>query len=174
MVLILSVVSFNLSFFRPEKILKITDTEKLFSAKGWNKLQTDAIFDYLPIYAPQPPGSPAPQQPWFAKGSEGQIKNFQKGTNWEKFDVDVESEAIIKLPLFDFPGWQVFANGKPVEINHQNELGLIAFRLGLGSYQVEVKLKNTPIRTAGNLISLFSWLGLIFYLLKRKKNLLRS
>ena len=163
LVLILSVISFNLSFFRPEKILKITDTEKLFSAKGWNKLQTDAIFDYLPIYALQPPAGPAPPQPWFTKGGEGQIKNFQKGTNWQKFDVDVESETIIKLPLYDFPGWQVFANGKPVEINHQNELGLIAFRLGLGSYKVEAKLKNTPIRTTGNLISLFSWLGMVVY-----------
>jgi len=50
-----------------------------------------------------------------------------------------------------------------VEINHQNELGLIAFRLGAGSYQVEARLKNTPIRTTGNLISLFSWLGMVVY-----------
>jgi len=169
-ILILSVISFNLSFFRPEKILKITDTEKLFSAKGWNKLQTDAIFDYLPIYAPQPPAGPAPSQTWFARGEGGIIKNFQKGTDWEKFEADINGESLIKLPLYDFPGWQVLANGKPVTINHENELGLISFRLWSGSYKVEAKLTNTPIRKLANLISLFAWFGLIFYLIFRRKN----
>ena len=161
-VLILLVIALNFNFFRPEKILRITDSEKLFSAKGWNKLQTDAIFDYLPIYAPQPPAGPAPSQPWFARGEGGEIKNFQKGTNWEKFEVDVKGESVIKLPLYDFPGWQVLANGKLVEINHQNDLGLIAFRLGAGSYQ-EARLGNTPIRNIGNYFSLFAWLGMAVY-----------
>jgi hypothetical protein len=167
--LILAVVALNFNFFRPEKILKITDGEKLFSAQGWYKLQTDTIFDYLPIDAPQPPAGPAPSQPWFARGEGGEIKNFQKGTNWEKFDVEVKGESVIKLPLYDFPHWQVLANGKPVEINHQNELGLISFRLGAGSYQVEARLENTPLRTIGNLISLFAWLGVIFYLFRKIK-----
>ena len=91
------------------------------------------------------------------------LKNF-----YQINDAGIKVESIIKLPLYDFPNWQVLANGKPVEINHQNELGLISFRLEAGSYQVEVRLKNTPIRTAGNLISLLAWLSLIFYLLKRK------
>jgi len=168
LLLILTVVVLDFNFFRPEKILKITDEEKLFSAQGWYKLQTDTIFDYLPIYVPQPPAGPAPQEPWFARGEGGEIKNFQKGTNWEKFEADVEGESIIKLPLYDFPNWQVLANGKQVEINHQNELGLIAFRLGAGSYQIEARLKNTPIRTAGNLISLLAWISLVFFLFKRK------
>jgi len=167
MLMIAGVITFNFSFFRPEKILRITDQEKLFSAKGWSKLQTDAIFDYLPIYAPQPPGSPAPGKPFFIRGEGGEIKNFRKGTNWQKFEANVEGESIIKLPLYDFPGWQVLANGQPVEINHQNELGLIAFRLGAGSYQVEVKLKNTPVRQTANLISLVAWLGAIFFFFRK-------
>lgn len=169
LVMIFAVIFFNFSFFQPERILKITDEEKLFSAKGWNKLQTDAIFDYLPIYAPQPPAGPAPSEPWFARGEGGEIKDFQKGTNWEKFKVEVIGESVIKLPLYDFPGWQVLANGKPVEINHQNELGLISFHLGAGSYQVEVKLKDTPVRKTSNLISLVAWAGTLFWLTKKRK-----
>ena len=174
LIMILGVMAFNFSFFRPEKILKITDKKKLFSAKGWSKLQTDAIFDYLPIYAPQPPGSPAPEKPFFVRGEGGEIKNFRKGTNWQKFEAEVISESLLRLPLYDFPRWQVLVNGKPVEINHENELGLIAFRLGAGSYQVEARLKNTPLRTNANWISLISWLGTIFYLIKKRKILFRS
>lgn len=165
-IMILAVIGFNFSFFRPKKILKITDSEKLFSAKGWNKLQTDAIFDYLPIYAPRPPAKPAPSEPWFAKGGGGQIKNFQKGTDWEKFEANVERETIIKLPLYDFPRWQVLVNDKPIKINHENELGLISFRLQEGSYRVEARLKNTPIRSFSNLISLISWLGMVRFVIK--------
>jgi hypothetical protein len=168
--LILLVVVLNLNFFRPEKILKINDEEKLFSAQGWYKLQTDTIFDYLPLSTPKPPAGPAPVEPWFARGGGGEIKNFQKGTNWEKFNVKVEGESVIMLPLYDFPVWQVLANNQPVEINHQNELGLIAFRLGAGDYQVEARLKNTPLRTAGNLTSLLAGLGTLLFLLTGIKN----
>jgi hypothetical protein len=172
--LILIVVVLNFNFFRPEKNLKINDEEKLFSAQGWYKLQTDTIFDYLPIDAPQPPAGPAPSLPEFIRGEGGVIKNFKKGTDWEKFEVEVKGESMIKLPLYDFPVWQVLANGEPVEINHQNELGLITFRLEAGFYQIEAKLKNTPIRTAGNLISLLAWSSVIFYFLLKRKSLFRS
>lgn len=166
LIMIFAVIAFNLSFFHPEKILRMTDEEKLFSAKGWHKLQTDAIFDYLPIYAEKPPGKPAPKEPWFVRGEGGEIKNFRKGTNWQKFEAEVISESIIMLPVYDFPDWQVLVNGEPIEISHENELGLITFRLGTGSYQIEARLKNTPVRQTANLISLISWLGMIGFVIK--------
>jgi len=166
--LIVVVVGFNFSFFRPEKILKIADSEKLFSANGWYKLQTDAIFDYLPIDAPLPPATPAPDQPYFVKSEGGQIKNFQKGTDWQKFEVDLPLESLIQFPLYDFPGWQVLANGQPVEINQQNELGLITIRLKEGYYQIEAKLRDTPVRKVGNYLSLMAWLGMMGFVIKYK------
>jgi len=168
--LILAVIVLNFNFFRPEKILKITDEQKLFSAQGWYKLQTDTIFDYLPIYASKPPGSSAPEKPYFVKSEGGQIKNFQKGTDWQKFEVDLPLESLIQLPLYDFPVWQVLVNGQPVSINHQNELGLVTIKLREGHYQIEAKLKDTPIRIIGNYLSLAGWLGVLLYLVwKRKK-----
>ncbi len=164
--LIAVVIGFNFSFFKPEKILKITDSEKLFSAKGWNKLQTDAIFDYLPIYASQPPASAAPAQPYFVRGEGGQIVNFQKGTDWEKFQAEVSSESLLQLPLYDFPGWQVLVNGQPAEINYQNQLGLITIKLGTGDYQIEARLKKTPVRQATDWLSLIAWLGLAGFMVK--------
>lgn len=165
-VLIGGVIVWNFNFFQPEKILQITDQEKLFSAKGWYKLQTDAIFDYLPIYAQKPPGKPVPAQPWFEDG-KGEIKNFQKGTNWQKFDLSVASErATIRLPLYDFPGMKVWVDGQKAEINHDNFLGLITFQVPAGNHQVSARLTNTPIRTIANSISLVSWLALLIFVIK--------
>lgn len=166
--MVLAVVGLNYSFFQPEKILNITDEEKLFSAKGWYKLQTDAIFDYLPIYAEKPPGEKAPDQPWFEEG-KGEIKNFKKGTNWQKFEANVDSDkATIRLPLYDFPGMRVWVDGNEVKINHDNFLGLITFQVPPGTHQFSARLTNTPVRTVSNLISLISWLEIVGFMIKCK------
>lgn len=158
-------IGFNVGFFKPEKILQTTDAEKLFSAKGWNKLQTDAIFDYLPKSAKFPPAGKAPDEPWFQDG-RGEIANYKKGTNWQKFDVNVTSEtAFIRLPLYYYPKWTVWVDGKKTKIDYSqdrdNELGLISFDAGKGNHKIVVKFKNTSVRSLGNLISLISWLLLI-------------
>jgi hypothetical protein len=154
--LLILVVVLNYSFFRAEKIIEISDSEKLFSAKGWLRLQTDAIFDYLPIYAKAPPGGPAPEKPEVKEG-EAEVTEVRKGSNWYQFKVEVNKEAKLQLPVYDFPGWRVWANGKETEITHDNFLGLITINLLPGDYQVKAKLTNTPVRAFSNTLSLISW-----------------
>lgn len=162
-------IGFNFRFFKPEKILLINDTEKLFSAKGWNKLQTDAIFDYLPIYAAQPPGGPAPDKPWFEEG-KGEISDFKKGTDWMTFTVKVASDnAKIRLPLYYFPGWEINVDGKRAEIDHKNELGLATISVSPGEHIVSARLTNTLIRSLGNLLSLASWALLVWFIVRQPK-----
>ena len=171
--LIFFVLLFNLSFFRPERILDINDSEKLFSVKGWNRLQTDAIFDYLPISAPQPPAGPAPESPFAVEG-QVKINNLQKGTDWLNFQLQVESPtAVLRLPLYNFPNWRVWVDDKQVIINDQNDLGLLTFDVEEGDHQVKAALFNTPIRTFANFFSLFSWLILLLIILRnyRQKKL---
>lgn len=166
LVLVVAVIVLNFSYFQPEKIIKVNDAEKLFSPKGWHKLQTDAIFDYLPIYAERPPGGPAPEKPWFEEG-EGEIKDFQKGTDWQEFKLDVNSEkAIVRLPQFFFPGWKVWVDGQQTEIDNGNFLGLITFEVSKGEHRVSAYLTNTKVRTLGNLLSLIAFLGLAISVVK--------
>jgi hypothetical protein len=167
-VLILIVVVFNLPFFHPEKILRINDSEKLFSEIGWLKLQTDAIFDYLPKAAEKPPAESAPEEPWFEEGG-GDIKDYQERTDEQEFLAQVGFEkATIRLPIYYFPNWKVWVDEKIAPIDYENELGLITFEVPKGEHRVKAKLTNTPIRTLGNLISLVSWAGLIGFVIKRK------
>lgn len=169
LIMISGVVLANYSFFKPENVIPATDNQKLFSAKGWNKLQTDAIFDYLPIYAYMPPVKAAPDQPWFVEGTGG-ITDFKKGTDWEQFSVSVvSSKATIRLPLYDFPGMTVWVDGRKVATTHDKDLGLITFEIASGISSIKVKLTNTPVRSVSNIISLFSWIGLIGFAIYVKR-----
>ena len=164
--IIFLVVFLNVGFFRPSQWYDITDQDK-FSGELWEKQLTISIFDYLPIYASWPPSSPAPEQPYFIRGEGGEINNFQKGTNWQKFEVEVVGESLLQFPLYYFPGWQVLVNGELAEINHENELGLITIKLEEGDYQIEAKLKDTPIRKLGNIISIVGIIALPVFWFKR-------
>jgi len=163
--LIVLTILLNYSFFRPEKIVQVTDEEKLFSAKGWKKLQTDGIFDYLPKYAQYPPGGPAPQMPEIKIGKT-ETSEIKKGTNWYVFKARVIEQSKIQIPLYDFPGWKVWTNGKLAEIKHDNLLGLITINLSPGDYLVKAKLTDTPVRIMGNFISLVSLLILFWSVFK--------
>lgn len=169
LVLISITVLLNFSFFRVEKTININDTEKLFSAKGWNKLQTDAIFDYLPIYAKAPPARAAPATPEIKEG-QAKISQIKKGTNWYQFKIEVTKTgpkgATAQIPIYDFPGWQALVDKQRTSIYHDNDLGLITLEVPAGVHEIKLKLKDTPIRKIGNLISLASWFLLVYLAVK--------
>jgi len=146
-------------YFRPEKHYYVTDEGRL-TGEQWQLALTNAIFDYLPLYAQYPPAEEAPELPQIIKG-EGEIKDFQKGTDWQSFRVKVEEEAQIQFSLYDFPNWTVWLDGEKTEIAHDNFLGLITIKIPPGDHQIKAKLLNTPVRTLANLMSLIGWLGLL-------------
>jgi len=162
--LALMVIFFYAAFFKPLNWLDIKDEEK-FSGDNWQKQQTVSIFDYLPVSAKEGPTSAAQVNPLVSLGKAG-ILNWQKGTNWQRGKVRVEENSQLKLPIYYFPNWEVRANGVEQEINYQDSLGLITFTLEPGEYDIEARLKNTPIRSFANIIS---FLGLIFIPLYLKK-----
>jgi len=157
------IIVFNFPFFKPEKIIKTNDTEKLFSSLGWLKLQTDAIFDYLPKSAKAPPASPAPNKPQILVG-KGEITDVKKGTNWYSFKAIIAQESTIQIPIYYFPGWKVWVEGKEISITYDNDLGLITVSLLPGIYHVSVRLTNTTVRSLANLISLISWLVFFIFI----------
>lgn len=156
-------------FFTPKEWYGISDKDK-FSGPFWEKELTISIFDYLPIYAKLPPPKKAPDVP---EVLEGKVKfiSYKKGSNYQLGEVEVEKNSVIRLPLFDFPGMEAWVDGK--QVTHWNNdcqkqqfcLGLITFSIPEGKHTISAKLKDTPVRSIGNmitLISLFAVLGISF------------
>jgi len=161
----LIVILFYAGMFKPTKWLTITDAQK-FSGDNWQRQQTVSIFDYLPITTKKGPTQAAPEMPRVVTG-DAEVLNWQKGTDWQKGKIAVTQKATIELPIYYFPDWEVEANGKSLEYDYKNDQGLITLDLEPGDYEIEVKLKDTPIRTVSNIISIIA-LILIPLFLKKK------
>lgn len=162
------------NFFKPYRWFDISDQDK-FTGESWEKQLTISIFDYLPIYAKLPPNKKAPQYPEILEG-EAEFTQYSKGSNFQTGQVIVNDEALIRLPLFDFPGMKVKVDG--LEVTHWNDncrgqefcLGLITFKIPEGDHKIDGRLTRTPVRIAGDTISLISLAFLIWLLFKGYKN----
>ena len=161
----LVVILFYAAMFKPIRWLTISDGEK-FSGDSWQRQQTVSIFDYLPISVKKGPTHSAPEKPRVISGS-AEVTSWKKGTDWQRGNVSVSQTAAIELPIYYFPNWELEADGKGLELDYQNDLGLISISLEPGEHQIEANLNNTPIRTAGNLVSIISLILIPWYLKKK-------
>ena len=170
LVAILGIAVLYQPYFNIEKVVPLTDKEKLSGAL-WDLQRTAGIFDYLPKTAEFPPASAAPETVVVSSGS-ATITDFSRGTDSLKFKVESTAGATLMLPVIDFPDWKVFVDKIEVQFSNKNELGQPTFEVSAGRHEVMAKLFNTPLRTAANLISLVSFIALIVVITKiylRKK-----
>jgi len=166
-VMVLVSFALTINYYVPKAWLNISDADK-FSGDSWEKQLTISIFDYLPQTAKLPPYAKAPELPEVLKGN-AKFLEYNKGSNFQTGIVETSDDSRIRIPLFDFPGMEVTVDGKLTP--HINDdctaqrycLGLITFDLTPGRHAFEAKLKDTPIRKIGNIITLISF-GVIIYL----------
>lgn len=156
------VLYFNHSYFRPARWLDISDQDKL-SGQEWQRQQTASIYDYLPIWAQEPPTESAFDEPKFEQG-EGKVISFKRGTDWLSGKVKVDtSQAKLKLPSFYFPNFIVSSGTKKIPIDYDNHLGLITFELPQGEHEFQAELKNTLLR---NISQVLTVLSIVFLFIK--------
>jgi len=147
------VVVLNFSYFKPEKFIQTSD-QKLLSGQDWDRQIKRSIFDYLPIYAKEPPAELATSRYEILTG-DSQVFDFHEGTNWIVLNVKTNSHTIIRLSQYYFPNWKIFIDGKEAEVEYKNNnLGLMTLILGKGDHAITARLYDTPIRSLANLITL--------------------
>ena len=171
MLLILLVVVLNFSYFKPEKFIQTNDKEYL-SGQNWDRVIKRSIFDYLPIFAKEPPAELATERYKILTG-DTRILDFKEGTNWISFKTETKSHTIIRLSQYYFPDWRIFVDNKEIKFDYQsNSLGLMMIILGEGNHNVYARLFDTPIRSISNMVTLFSsaiFLLLLIYRFDRVK-----
>ncbi len=158
----------NVSYFRPREWFDLTIWEK-FSGFSWDRQLTISIFDYLPIFAKFPPASAAPLLP-YGRDSQVSILDYNHGSASFRFRTRSLIPDQLTLPQFDFPGWQVKLDGQKVTHRHDNKLGLITLDLPPGDHRIEAVLRDTPIRFAGNLLTLIFTPLALYTLVKSKQD----
>ncbi len=151
--LILLLVVLNFSYFKPEKFIQTSDQKRL-SGKEWDTQIKRSIFDYLPIYAKEPPAELATVRYQVLTG-DSRIFDFYEGTNWITFKTETRSHTIIRLSQYYFPNWRIYVDNKEVEVEYKNNsLGLMTFILGKGNHTISARLYDTQIRSLSNVLTL--------------------
>lgn len=92
------------------------------------------------------------------------IFELQRSIIKHEYLIRVESDANIKENTFYFPGWKLFVNNKPHEIDYKNPNfpSIITFKLNKGLYKVELKFVDTPVREISKHATQIALLILIF------------
>jgi len=72
------------------------------------------------------------------------------------------SHTILRINQYYFPKWVIKVDGAPVVFDDKNSLGLMNVLLGEGQHSIDVRLHDTPIRQAGNVITA---LGILIFLM---------
>lgn len=157
----------NLKYFYPIKSGPLTDDQK-FSGLAWQNQMTSGIYDYLPNTA----YTAAKSQAKFVideiePKTTSTIYGQKKGTDWLFFNADLKEKTTITLAQMYFPNFKAYDYDVEIPVEIEPELGRMVLKLNPGQHQIYIKLKNTPIRTISNIISLISWTSLLFYFLKK-------
>ena len=171
-VLVLTLVILNWGYFAPlhGRMGPLTDKDK-FAGASWELQQAGGILDYLPSAARFNPREPQKGLTEVMTG-KAEITDMGQGTNWGSFATTVKSDkATFRIGIFEFPDWVISVDGKEVDtyVPETEEWGRMYVDIPKGEHKVYIKLKNTPLRTAANSISLVTWLGLISFPIWRKK-----
>lgn len=167
-ILIIVAIFSTIFYFKPKEYADDSFFAKFLHVENMHRGE-DLTKDYLPIWV-QITDSPRFDSP---RSENGKIKvsNLSRKSTELDFSADAISNSLIELPITYFPGWQVRANDKFIPQYAPSKMGLIRFELPKGNYSVKVELKDTPIRTIGNTISLVSILIVLGLLGFRKKYL---
>ncbi len=168
MVVLAALISLNAQFFYEDLWFAEGDAQQ-FSGNRFEFHASSAVSDFWPVTAPKTPIHLAPLQPLILEGSgSGQL--ISKTSNTGDYQLTIQSpKAEVSIPIVYFPGWQATLNNQPVTIYPKGEYGLITLPVSQGQSQVKVHFVNTPIRTLGNVISLFTILVFIGLVFKVKK-----
>lgn len=162
----LAIISYNLTFFRVDRHLRVTVEEKL-SGLSWENQVTGGIFDYLPRTASRPPGDPAYTVPKFIEGNGG-ILEYYSGSNWQNFVARISTpNAKIMLPLYTYQGLDVYVNNKKVKTEMDPDLGRVIVSLDQEYSFVEAKIWLTPVRLLSDILSLAS-IGYLIYFFRKQ------
>ncbi len=139
------------------------DRLQLYEAFTGN-IGTTIRAEYLPrTLIPRPYTGPllidpaaVPLHPIVSRG-EASGAQLERHAITQQWQVNVTSDqATLNFPIIYWPGWRASIGGQPIETRTAPDLGTIQIDVPQGDHQIEFKLDNTPIRTAGEIISLIA------------------
>ena len=96
------------------------------------------------------------------------ISTTKRTSTYHAYRITAVEKSRIRENTLYFPGWEVFVDSKKKDIEFQDpqNRGLITFIVEKGKHTVDVRFKETKLRLFSNVLSLFSILVIVAFILK--------
>lgn len=159
-------VFLNWNYFVPRDFYPWINDKNKLEDPLWEIQQKAGILDYLPKTAYEPP-SRAARSPEILNGL-AEVSNYNVRSNKFSFNVKVLEKSYIQVPVFDFPNWTVYVNGKKIAHDNKSSWGRIGFELAPGDYEIGGYFQDTWPRTVGNTLTFLSAVFLVLVLTNKK------
>ena len=115
-----------------------------------------------------------PNAPLEVIDGDASIKTLVRKSTYHEYEVNVNKKTLFAENTLYFPGWEIQANNKPLEIQYQNMQyrGIMLFYLDPGEYNIKVQYRETKLRAFADAISIVAMLNILgfyfFRFVKRK------
>jgi len=180
-ILVVALISTNLNKFTPQRFFNTTDSK--YTSLEKIRWETSSLaYEYVPKGISTKKSKENTTQvniteneikksDFAVVSGEMSVTELSEKPQEKKFNVDVKKNGIFRINTFSFPGWVLYVNREKRGLTDKNKLKLIDVSLSQGSYVIEAKFTDTPVRTAGNTISILSIIltaGLCVFSAKRR------
>ena len=96
-------------------------------------------------------------------------------TEWKSAEramkVATATSAMLRVSTFNFPGWRAYLDGQPVGIQTEKDTGAMLVQVPEGTHNLVLKFTDTPVRFYGKIISLSSFLLMVFFICAERAGL---
>jgi hypothetical protein len=82
------------------------------------------------------------------------VSSMERSLLHTRFLVEGQQDFMLRLFLFDFPGWKAAIDGVPVEVEVGRPEGFVVIPVSSGSHLVDVWFGQTPSRNFASIVSL--------------------
>lgn len=153
-IIVIAAILLNWQFFKPREFYPWINDKNKLEDPLWEIQQKAGILDYLPKTAFEPQGRASDNIEVLSGQAES--SNYDVRSNRFSFNIQVSENSYIQVPVFDFPNWTVYVNGKEIAHDNKSSWGRIGFGLPPGIYEVKGVFKDTLVRTIGNSLTALS------------------
>ena len=95
---------------------------------------------------------------------KGEMREVKRRSTKHVYEVTLEEKSRLRENTLYFPGWSVYVDGNPAEVEFQDPAhrGLMTFFVGSGKHTIDVRFVETKLRILANSASVISLFGLLF------------
>jgi hypothetical protein len=164
MLLALVVILASFSYTLPQYTEIPAWAEKPLAVINWDRASIVDRVGMVSVTEEQPQTSPMEQQylnnePLVTAGliaGRGVVEMLRHGGVSDKVKVIAAEPVTLQFYTYDYPGWQVTLNGRPVPHRPEPPYGLITVEVPAGEHIVQLRMGSTPPRLIGTAMSGFA------------------